>query len=701
MIELRDSATGLHSAAEWKEGKPGLFAVIIGVSKYPHLDGGETPARETYGFGQLATSAQTAYKIFEWLREGYNYGEIPLARCWLLLAPTDAEAALAASVNQTNLGEIAALPSMDNCTAAIQAWRDDMRTLGAEASSKSRALFFFSGHGIQASDRALLLPMDWLGKSASTPNHAISTQNVVNGLADVAVPQQWFFCDACRSSTPLLNQLGRLDGTDVLVEKQGESFERSYPVVYASARGMQAFEPPDAAQGCTFFGGALVDGLSAKDRSVVNFQHEPWRIEFDRLLSFVRAETHKRLIAAKVMPAGVVLGGQYLLDNPTITIVSGPGNFPPESNTRRDPPSGWSKAAAAFARDASISAIEQALVSDLKTFADHPYGSERFTSFIENGSVAWFARGPVTGSSGITRAKLWIERVIRSAEGDQLEVTFSVPAPAYDAWLEFEDSPAAGGDGSTFGISIPRGVPRFVLVAEGDARRKITELSVYPKARGDDDEGSSGDLHALYRFYRTLNPVQATHRLERDIRPLYIGLLEKANNPVAALEAALILLRSGRFGLLYGDTSATPDPKHVDDWLANLAQSFDPGSDASVLVAQRLVSDPHGSRGNAERAINIVSGIEARGFPHTAEGVAYLLNLVRRARRGVVAERLQGIAAELLKLEGAVEASCLAEVAVETNGLFAVYGAGGEGGSRAAFDAVKTSYLETMSSRQD
>src|SRR5436305_9849949 len=43
--------------------------------------------------GQLYVSALTAYRFFLWLRDLYSYANCPLAMCWLLLSPTDAEIA--------------------------------------------------------------------------------------------------------------------------------------------------------------------------------------------------------------------------------------------------------------------------------------------------------------------------------------------------------------------------------------------------------------------------------------------------------------------------------------------------------------------------------------------------------------------------------------------------------------------------------
>src|SRR4051812_707241 len=80
---------------------PGTFAVIIGVSAYPHLDDGKGPrAQPTYGLGQLAVSALTGQRFFEWIQRHYEFDEAPLAQCWILASPTALECQAASAVAQ-------------------------------------------------------------------------------------------------------------------------------------------------------------------------------------------------------------------------------------------------------------------------------------------------------------------------------------------------------------------------------------------------------------------------------------------------------------------------------------------------------------------------------------------------------------------------------------------------------------------------
>jgi hypothetical protein len=338
-----------------------------------------------------------------------------LVRCRLLLAPTPDELKLADQdvsdpKGEASLTEISALPTFLNCKTALRAWRDDMGSLSVPDGERSRALFMFFGHGIQVTDRSLLLPTDWLGsKGSHGPNWAFSPQNLVNGLSQIPVLQQWFFCDACRSSTGLLDGLRRLEGTDVLEEMGGDCYRRSFPIVYSSSLGMAAFEPGDPRLGCTFFGGTLLDGLSAKSDTVVNCDPKPCRIEFDLLMRFLKAETIRRLTSAGIEqiegagpPTGAVLGGQYQLDNPTVAVLleheDGPAiakSEPQTSTTVSD----------ALAAGDSISRVGRFASAGLETYPEQPFGSERLTAFFMRAQFV-SAAGKMTSATfdGIRRS---------------------------------------------------------------------------------------------------------------------------------------------------------------------------------------------------------------------------------------------------------------------------------------------------------
>ena len=82
-LEPVSGTPGLWRHPQWQPGMAGVHALIIGISAYPHLEDGTAPAPDTYGLGQLLSSARTAARVFNWLRTDFHYPDLPVV--WALL----------------------------------------------------------------------------------------------------------------------------------------------------------------------------------------------------------------------------------------------------------------------------------------------------------------------------------------------------------------------------------------------------------------------------------------------------------------------------------------------------------------------------------------------------------------------------------------------------------------------------------------
>ena len=254
-LEPDQTHHGLWFNPEWTPGKPGTFAVVIGVSKYDHLTGDD----QSYRLGQLYVSALTAYRFFHWLKDEYRHSDLPLAKVWLLLSPTTAEMEQMANFPLTGFLQ----PTFSNCETAIGEWYAAMQVLDSTVSEESRALFFFSGHGLEVTqDRQILLPSDYLSPPLRNVNKAISTYNLYSGLRALPVPEHFFFLDACRNDHEKLRELS-LDGTPVLnpCPSWRARADVISPIVYATGPGAVAWAPMGPKQGISVFGRALVECL--------------------------------------------------------------------------------------------------------------------------------------------------------------------------------------------------------------------------------------------------------------------------------------------------------------------------------------------------------------------------------------------------------------------------------------------------------
>ena len=255
-LAVEQTANGpVWKNSEWDPGKPGTFAVIIGVSKYDHLKGDDP----SYGLDQLYVSALTAYRFFSWLKDEFQHPFLPLAWVWLLLSPTAAELEQMPGFPTTAFR----LPTFNNCEISIQEWFQAMQDLDSTISEKSRALFFFSGHGLEVTqDRQILLPGDYLSPPGRNVNKALSTYNLYTGLRATPVPEHFFFLDACRNDHAKLRELS-LEGSPVLnpVPNWRVRPDIISPIVYATGPGANSWAPRDPHDGISFFGRALVECL--------------------------------------------------------------------------------------------------------------------------------------------------------------------------------------------------------------------------------------------------------------------------------------------------------------------------------------------------------------------------------------------------------------------------------------------------------
>lgn len=316
---------GLWVNPDWQEGLAGTFAVVIGVSHYPHLDGGGAAAddlglrwiREARTLGQLTVSATTAWRFFCWLKDAYRYPSAPLARCWLLVAPTAQETAL-----EPRLLQHAADPTLAACDAALRSWSASMRRLPAAAQHDSRALLFFSGHGLQVHhDQHLLLPSDYLGGEQPNWDDALSTSNLVAGLDSVEIPDRLYFIDACRNDFPEI-RTKRPHGRSILTEDEAAA---SYPdtrlsaILYATAASLQAWSPVDPSEGPSLFGQAVLEGLAGRPDIELTESDGGFAVALGKLHGFARErvaqilKAHRATVFQRVTLGGPVAHGEVTI----------------------------------------------------------------------------------------------------------------------------------------------------------------------------------------------------------------------------------------------------------------------------------------------------------------------------------------------------------------------------------------------------
>src|SRR5688572_12244185 len=135
----------------------GLHALIVGVSSYSHLPGGDrATTTNAFGMEQLTSTSLSAWKVYQWLLDHKDRLAAPLASVRLLLSPSQREL-------DNALKDIPNIATIDRATRAnfdreAKNWRK-----AAEKNEDDYTFFYFAGHGVQRStpNDAVMLMEDY------------------------------------------------------------------------------------------------------------------------------------------------------------------------------------------------------------------------------------------------------------------------------------------------------------------------------------------------------------------------------------------------------------------------------------------------------------------------------------------------------------------------------------------------------------
>lgn len=565
----RDSP-GLFGNPGWQPGTPGTFAVIVGVSAYPYLAGGSDhrAGDESFDLGQLDVSAATAWSFFRWFADRYEYPAAPPARCWLLLSPTAAE--LPALGSGDVAGQGAAPATLANCERALQLWSAAMSELGEDAAAASRGIFFFSGHGLEVTqDCQILLPADYLSPPGRSVNAAISTANLVKGLASSRVTSHFLFADACRADVPALREYV-VEGRQILNVRTTAATnpDALAGVLYAAGPGTATWQPRSLDRGLSLFGTALLEGLDGAagvERHGCDGRH--CEIHFYPLQSFVKARMAELLTAFASPEKARVRQGGSPPDGGITLVPDLPAAGPPPAPDR------------ILAARYDIAHTGLAVAPRTMGFdrGHELFGSERMTDI-------WFRAAAYDLGTGaqVPHRDLVIREVRRSSDTRAYRIALQLPAAPHGHWLTFTD---------------PRGHHFATSLAGDEGHRPIYELSLdfefddaaaYVSSRWVSaleagisplTPGLLGRIAAAWAAYEQQNVAVAVRELDAgDLRDIVTGQHESS---LAATVAAVLLRRARRLDLA---------PAR---WLTSLTERFPENLDARVLRAAWDRPGPH------------------------------------------------------------------------------------------------------------
>jgi hypothetical protein len=622
---------GFWSDPSWKAGSVGTFALVIGVSRYRHLTGGPNPVPKTYDLGQLFVSALTAYRFFCWLRDTYK-SPAKLGRCWLLLAPSDAELEA-----EPALGDHQLEPTFDNISKAIAAWHKSMAELPAPTAEKSRAFFVFSGHGVEVSapDKQVLLPSDYLDPEFLTLDRAISTENLWAGLGALAVRDQFMFLDACRNDSDELRAMDTFDGSTVLpVVRGARNAQRNAPKFYASGPGSEAWQPKTPNGGPSIYGQAVLEGLQALAGFEPEKPGDPCAVRVFRLQEFLARRVVELLTAhPPVPPYPAVMGGMNAISAlitdvacPDVPLVgAGPGFAVGDGRG-----SGDEVISTTLLDTTSMAAPGGAPAAAL---GHAVLGSEQVTAIWASAKLYNLR---LDQPEDVGQA-LKVYRVEHGADTRMYRFVLGLQQSQDPHWLALSDYR------TTFVSMLPGDLiaPRFVLELNVDydaetlhgARRAISSLQV---SLSSESAGPLGEAASLWERYRAINVAEAVASI-KDMHQLETTLAGKLESPLAAAVAAVVLIRAQQWNLLH-------------DWLINLTNWFPYLPDGPVLRAKQVLETTPGRKVPPE-VIQMFLKLRERGLPWTAEALGYAVQVADEIAGVKVLKKDQREAAATLRKE--------------------------------------------------
>lgn len=680
----------------WRSGdadRPGVHALIIGISDYPYLGGGSAVpalrAPDNGGLGQLEVSALSAALFFKWLSRTKEIGGAPIASCRVHLGPRPDELDRVKALVDGPFGGA----DFATLRAAIDAWCDEMAIGGRVAGTDNVALFFYSGHGVEVSASPALLASDVLYQGAADRGvgKAFAIDSLATAVRTYNINRGLLFIDACRDA-PLAARILHLTGEGTrrpndVPQRRPDALIR----LQSTASGLKSYQVKDEVG--TLFTQAVLDGLEGHPPQYAPYDISqlPWPLRFSALEGHVKRKVsalladHSPLAVQSVEPYGTPYNGEMI-----VALKDGP---PPDAG---DLPPGPVEVPLAVEQAVAASAAK--VLRNATFVGSDILGDIRAKANVGGNDLSNFdIMHAILGHESVTYPWLDSLRYLDARTGEAADPgTIKIEASRSQeiddrivAWLDFTVAPNGGGGALWIGAGGREGELDAAVVIPSDfihplpARLDIMfnrgeqgwALSQMSARIADPNEFNiklPPSWTALFEAQRTAafaDLGSAARSIERlvDLEEVVEG---KRDSPIAAAFATNLLLRTGGLDWL-------------KDWPRNLAEWFPWLADGAVLWGETLLQregdfaiDSADPRAQAQHLIETAPRREAlRYFSLLAErgvpvlGHSLILALRQAAMWRLVADSHILSAAEQTTLLQALDY-------VERAGRYAASGAG-------------------------
>lgn len=635
-LQIVAGTPGLWRDPLWAPEMPGLYALIVGASHYPHFAGGDSysQAENSFDMGQLASSAGTAAQIFEWLRDSFRHRDLSVVWCQLLLSPTEKEKA---DLDKRGLAHYA-LPTHTNLSNAIDRWTGNVPSASA-AADKSRTFFFFSGHGVQTNWYPVLLPSDYLDPALGKPKleNCIGVAELLTWMDRNPVAEHLALIDACRNEFPPLAAKGSTANTTFPVNAPGGKAPRTAASLASTSPNAVAFQLPDRPR--TFFGEAVLEAL----HSGITGGSDA-RLAFRELVDYVKPRINALLQEAQ---PGTTLDqtARPRVEGDDTMIVTEMA-APPETSSpgpleavHRGPPCAAPPPVRAPATAVIIEAmagrfdpglsVHEPIALDvmLRDFGEiHRRFGHEHASYPWREGMALYA---LRDGQRIEGDRSVVHDVQRNEASSLVQIHLLLAPRAGGVLLVFEGAQFVQRE--RLAVALPTdtdgSVPIELSLAFGQVERTagIKLLSIQARLGP-----SVQNPHYQYLWELTreadlgsLGQVAARADPER----LKQAAQDKIQGQTAALAGMLLLARAGRIG-------------DVHDWTRNLMHWFPEIPDGAVLWAESLraamdrgIAAPFGVQAPIDEMASALLCLGQRGMPFFADNLELAERLLRHVQR--------------------------------------------------------------------
>ena len=253
-------------------GDPATHAIVIGVGRYPYLNGGD-PGKlttENGGLKQLSSPPESAREFTTWLLDEFNNPDRPLATVSMLIAEEGPEQAYThARLDQPFTPKAATIAHV---AKAVDEWK----TLG-DRSEENMTLFFFCGHGVAGGLINMTLLLSDYGALNSNPmDGAVDFSALYRGMSQCKASYQCFFVDACRTVTDIATDT-TAKGRVLIQDKTDRPWPSGWnnAIFYSTLAGEKAYGRKNQP---SFYTEELIRGLNGTGSNNRNGPGD-WRIE--------------------------------------------------------------------------------------------------------------------------------------------------------------------------------------------------------------------------------------------------------------------------------------------------------------------------------------------------------------------------------------------------------------------------------------